>query len=76
MAHGVTDEAAWKQVIDAVIERHGRLDILVNNAGIVIVATPEDCTLERLRLQNAVISEGVFPGCKHAMPALQAGGGG
>lgn len=76
MAHDVTDEAAWKQVIDAVMERHGRLDILVNNAGIVIVATPEDCTLEQFRLQNAVMSEGVFLGCKHAMPAMHAGGGG
>lgn len=76
MAHDVTVEAAWKQVIDAVLERHGRLDILVNNAGIVIVATPEDCTLERFRLQNAVMSEGVFLGCKHAMPAMHAGGGG
>ncbi len=76
MAHDVTDEATWKQVIDTVIERHGKLDILVNNAGIVIVATPEDCTPEQFRLQNAVIREGVFLSCKHAMPAMHAGGGG
>ena len=73
MVHGVTDEAAWKQVIDTIMERHGRLDILVNNAGIVIVATPEDCTLEQFPLQNAVMSGGVFLSRKHAM---HAGGGG
>ncbi len=74
--HDVTDETAWKTVIDDVTTRHGRLDTLVNNAGIVIVATPEDCTLEQFRLQNAVMSEGVFLGCKHAMPAMHSSGGG
>jgi 3(or 17)beta-hydroxysteroid dehydrogenase len=76
MLHDVSDEQAWTRVIGAVMENHGRLDVLVNNAGIVIVATPEDCTLEQFRLQNAVMSEGVFLGCKHAMPAMHHSGGG
>ena len=30
----VTDEARWKEVLAAVVEKYGRLDILVNNAGV------------------------------------------
>src|SRR6478735_10174032 len=30
----VTNEADWKAVVDATVQKHGKLDILVNNAGI------------------------------------------
>ena len=49
--------------------RFGRLDVLVNNAGIIVVATIEDTTLEQWRRIHAVNAEGVFLGCKHAIPA-------
>lgn len=35
LKHDVRDEAQWKSVIAATMERLGRLDILVNNAGVV-----------------------------------------
>ncbi|RMF11211.1 MAG: SDR family oxidoreductase [Alphaproteobacteria bacterium] len=72
----VSSEDRWKSVIDAVMERFGRLDVLVNNAGVVIVATPEETTLEQFRFANRVMSEGVFLGCKYAIPAMRASGGG
>lgn len=72
----VTDEARWAEVIAATEEQFGGLDILVNNAGIVIVATPEDTTIEQFRLANAVMSEGVFMGCQAALPAMKRRGGG
>ena len=57
--------------------RHfGGLHVLVNNAGVVKIATPETCTLDDFRFQNAVMTEGVFLGCKHAIPAIKASGGG
>ena len=76
LKHDVADEEQWEQVIAAIRDEHGRLDILVNNAGIVIMAGPEDCTLDDFRKQNAVMSEGVFLGCKHALPLMNESGGG
>ncbi len=72
----VSDEEQWQQVIDRVRNEHGRLDVLVNNAGLVIMGSPEDCSLESFRKQNAVMSEGVFLGCKHALPLMNESGGG
>jgi 3(or 17)beta-hydroxysteroid dehydrogenase len=72
----VSDEEQWQQVIGRVRSEHGRLDILVNNAGLVIMGNPEECSLETFRKQNAVMSEGVFLGCKHALPLMNESGGG
>jgi 3(or 17)beta-hydroxysteroid dehydrogenase len=72
----VRDEARWQEVIAETVKKFGGLHILVNNAGVVKIATPESCTLEEFRFQNAVMSEGVFLGCKHAIPAMKAAGGG
>jgi len=76
LIHDVRDEDQWVSTIAAVEEKFGGLDILVNNAGVVIVATPETTTLEQFRFANSVMSEGVFLGCKHAIPAMQRRGGG
>jgi 3(or 17)beta-hydroxysteroid dehydrogenase len=72
----VRDEARWQEVIAETVKKFGGLHVLVNNAGVVKIATPESCTLEEFRFQNAVMSEGVFLGCKHAIPAMKAAGGG
>jgi len=76
MRQDVREEAQWIAVIDEVKRRFGGLHVLVNNAGIVIIGTPETTTLEQFRLQQAVMTEGVFLGCKHAIPALKESGGG
>ncbi|NIM69883.1 MAG: SDR family oxidoreductase [Xanthomonadales bacterium] len=72
----VSSEAEWKSVLAEIRERHGRLDILVNNAGMVQMATPEDCSLDAFRLHNAVMNEGVFLGCREAIPLMSESGGG
>jgi 3(or 17)beta-hydroxysteroid dehydrogenase len=76
LVQDVRDETRWQEVIAETVQKFGGLHILVNNAGVVKIATPETCTLEEFRFQNAVMSEGVFLGCKHAMPAMKASGGG
>lgn len=76
LQHDVCDEARWQEVLDAVKRQFGGLDILVNNAGIVAMADPEQTTLAEFRKVNAVMSEGVFLGCKYAIPLMRQSGGG
>ncbi|MEN8158598.1 MAG: glucose 1-dehydrogenase [Myxococcota bacterium] len=72
----VRDEAAWRRVVEEALAELGRLDVLVNNAGVVVLATIEETTLEQWQRVQAVNSDGVFLGCKHAIPAMLRGGGG
>ncbi len=72
----VTDEDNWRAVIAATVERFGKLDALVNNAGVMTVGNVVDTDLDSWRKTHAVNSEGVFLGCKHAIPAMAANGGG
>lgn len=72
----VRDEEGWRQVIEATLARFGRLDVLVNNAGVAKAGDPETTTLEDFRFHAAVMSEGVFLGCKHAIGAMKRSGGG
>lgn len=77
--HDVTDEASWQNLIAETERDFGRLDGLVNNAGVsgpVPAADIEHETLETWRKINAVNLEGVFLGCKHAVPALRRAGKG
>lgn len=76
LQHDVTDEDQWVSIIEKVVSLYGGLDVLVNNAGIVVVANPEETTLEQFRRANAVMSEGVFLGCKYAIGAMRKRGGG
>jgi 3(or 17)beta-hydroxysteroid dehydrogenase len=76
LPHDVADEARWREIVDYARSRHGRLDVLVNNAGIVVRANVEETTLETWRRIQSVNAEGVFLGCKHAIPAMRASGGG
>ncbi len=76
MQHDVRDEAQWATVVATTVKTFGKLNVLVNNAGVVVVATPETTTLEQFRFANGVMSEGVFLGCKAAIPAMKESGGG
>ena len=72
----VTDEENWRSVVAATLEQFGRLDILVNNAGMIALGSIVDTDLASWRQINAVNSDGVFLGCKHAIPAMAESGGG
>ena len=72
----VTDEDNWRAVIADTVSRFGGLDILVNNAGMIALGNIVDTDLESWRMVNAVNSDGVFLGCKHAIPAMAESGGG
>lgn len=74
--HDVTDEAAWESVIADVKAKEGRLDILVNNAGIGLGGSVLEMSLKDFQRQTAVNVDGVFLGCKHAIPLMRQGGKG
>lgn len=74
--HDVADEPQWEAVVATALERFGRLDILVNNAGIAIGTLVTEMSLDAWNRQLAVNLTGVFLGCKHAIPAMRAGGRG
>lgn len=76
LKHDVSSESDWQSAIAQTEARFGGLHVLVNNAGIVVIADPEETTLEQFRKANAVMSEGVFLGCKYAMPLMARSGGG
>ena len=72
----VRDEDGWVALIAAVVKQHGRLDVLVNNAGVVEAGNIESTSAEDYRFVMAVSADGTFFGCKHAIPAMRASGGG
>lgn len=70
LKHDVASEDDWKAVYSQIEQDHGRLDILVNNAGIVVVADPEETTLDQFEKVMRVMCTGVFLGCKLGLPLL------
>jgi NAD(P)-dependent dehydrogenase (short-subunit alcohol dehydrogenase family) len=76
IAHDVRREADWQDVIAQTLDKFGRLDVLVNNAGIAVLKSLDDMTLEDWNRQIEVNLTSVFLGCKFAVPAMRASGGG
>lgn len=71
-AADVGDEAAVQQMIEAVLQRWGRLDVFVNNAGVT-----DDAPLLRLKpeqWQRVIETDltSVFLCCRAAVPAMRA----
>jgi 3(or 17)beta-hydroxysteroid dehydrogenase len=73
----VQDEKSWETIIQTILKEKGKLNILVNNAGITGfqegfgLQDPENASLESWRKVHAVNLEGVFLGCKYAIPAMK-----
>ena len=66
----VSDEQGWIETMTFARDSAGGLDILVNNAGLFMVKPVTETTLEDWRRIHSVNVEGVFLGCKHAIPLL------
>jgi 3(or 17)beta-hydroxysteroid dehydrogenase len=76
VALDVTLEPSWQAAVAAAVEKFGALHGLLNAAGVGVRNTIEDCTLEEYRRVNDINSLGTFLGCKLAIPAMKASGGG
>ncbi len=72
----VSRSADVRRVIDETVARFGRLDVLVNNAGYGIPGSVVDTTEEDWDALMAVNLNGVFFGCKYAIPIMARQGGG
>jgi NAD(P)-dependent dehydrogenase (short-subunit alcohol dehydrogenase family) len=72
----VADIDQAQQLVEATLERWGRLDILCNNAGVGLLRTVEDTTAAEWRDMMAINLDGAFHCCKFTVPAMRRNGGG
>ena len=74
----VSKEADAKAMVDHALATYGRVDVLYNNAGIMPEAdhSVTDTDVDTWDQVMAVNVRGPFLGCKYAIPAMIAGGGG
>jgi NAD(P)-dependent dehydrogenase (short-subunit alcohol dehydrogenase family) len=70
VALDVTREADWQAAMAGIERTHGRLDGLVNNAGVATPGDVEETSFAEWRRVMAINADGVFLGCKYAMPLL------
>ena len=59
-----------RHLVDAAVEKFGRLDIMVNNAGLQHVAPVVDFPEERWNLLIGVMLTGAFLCCKYSLPHM------
>jgi NAD(P)-dependent dehydrogenase (short-subunit alcohol dehydrogenase family) len=73
----VSEETAVKRVVDATMERFGKIDVLVNNAALFAPLPPVDCTDIDVDLWDRVMAvnvRGPFLMVKHVVPHMAAQG--
>jgi NAD(P)-dependent dehydrogenase (short-subunit alcohol dehydrogenase family) len=64
-----------RRVVDATVDRFGKLDILVNNAGVLIPASIDELTDEVWERTLQVNLKGALNMCRWALPHLRKRGG-
>jgi NAD(P)-dependent dehydrogenase (short-subunit alcohol dehydrogenase family) len=72
----VSVEAEARRMIDAAIDRFGRLDVLVANAGIIPLGDATEMTAADWDSVMAIDGRGMFLTCKFAIEAMVSTGGG
>ena len=72
----VTSEDDWRDAVDEIRARDGRIDVLVNNAAVLHLATIDMTTVEAWERVLRVNCLGPFLGVRAVLPLMRAGGGG
>lgn len=78
VAADVTQESAVKRLVETALARFGRLDVLHNNAVTAFAADTDPVETPNAIWQQTfevVVMAAVY-GCRHAIPAMRASGGG
>jgi meso-butanediol dehydrogenase / (S,S)-butanediol dehydrogenase / diacetyl reductase len=70
-AADVSNSSAVDGMVATVVERFGRLDVIVNNAGVREGGDPAAITDDKWRTVMATDADGVFYGCRAALPHLE-----
>lgn len=76
MSVDVADSSSVRQLLHSTHEQFGRVDVLVNNAGFGLASTVEHTSEEDWTRIMRVNVDGVFFGCKYAIPLMREQGGG
>jgi len=77
IAHDVTDEAGWADVVRTARERFGRIDVLVNSAGVASEGGPLlEVSFESWRRILSINLDGTFLGMRAVAPSMVETGGG
>ncbi len=76
VAGDVSDKAVGQQMVDAALEKFGRVDVLVNNAGVFSPKPFLDVEEADLDRYYAINLKGTYFTSQAAIPAMQAQGGG
>ena len=74
MVADVTEEAALSDVVQTIVERHGRIDVLQNNVGVAYtggdspLADLDEASFDRVMAINL---RGTVMACKHMVPVMR-----
>lgn len=65
-----------KQLVEAAVQKHGRIDILINNVGQTAAGNPASMSEELWAHQLDINLTSVYRLCHHVLPIMQSQGGG
>lgn len=71
IATDATDSASVKALVDACMEKHGRIDILLTNVGQSQPGTPATMTEETWDSQMNINLKSVYLACHHVLPIME-----
>lgn len=72
----VTDAAAYQELVDGIVDRHGRIDVVVGNAGVMLLSRLDALLVEEWDRMLDVNVRGLYHGIAAALPHFRRLGGG